>query len=194
MKQSVLRPALVLLLAVLACNAPTSPPTSLTIETPTEVSSIAVSQIPTSPPTFELPDIAGTANAQASTTPDPNQQAKIRGTIRYPSEGNPPMRVYALAVNGQTFQFVTTVVNQGSYEITVPPGEYYVLADLEDNSGFEAGYTAVVQCLVQNELKQDACPDQDHSLIAVHIQPGQTLDQIDLIDWFPPEGSFPPVP
>lgn len=186
--------AVILILAILACNAPTSPPTSPVTEPVIETIAIPNTQVPTSQPTFEMPDIAGTALAQASATPDPNQQAKIRGAIRYPSEGNPSMRIYALAVNGQTFQFISTATNQGNYEIALPPGEYYILADLESNPGFEAGYTAVGQCLAQNDLRYDVCPDQDHSLIAVHVQPGQTLEQIDLIDWFPPDGTFPPVP
>jgi len=155
---------------------------------------MTATDFPTTQPAFDLPDIAGTANARPSSTPDPNQQAQIRGAIRYPSEGNPAMRIYALATNGQSFQFISTVVNQGNYSITVPAGEYYVLGDIESSVGFEAGYTALGQCLSQNHLQSAACLDQDHSLIAVLVQHGQTHEDIDLIDWFPPEGSFPPVP
>jgi len=104
------------------------------------------------------------------------------------------MRIYALSTNGQHFQFITTAVNQSHYEITVSPGEYYLLADLENNPGFEAGYTAVGQCRAQSDLNSNACPEEDHSLISLNIQPGQILDDVDLIDWFPPDGSFPPVP
>ena len=194
MRKFIIPPALVMLLAVLACNAPTNPTALPSVENSTPIAAVPSVETQISQPTFELPDIAGTANALASVTPDPNVQAHIGGTIRYPSEGNSAVRIYALAPNGQYYQFVTTAVNQGAYSIEVPPGEYYILANLEETPGFEAGYTGLGQCLAQHELHYDACPNHDHALIAVHVQPGQSLEDIDLIDWFPPDGTFPPVP
>lgn len=131
-------------------------------------------------------------------TPQP-QYGSLTGKLSYPSEFIPPLRVVATNIQTNEVYFVDTAQNQGVYTIAnLLPGTYHVMAysyslsqeqHPEDNlfTQLSAGYTQAVLC----GLSVDC---QDHSLIDVVIEPGQTITNIDPGDWYAPAGFFPPDP
>jgi hypothetical protein len=186
--------ALMLLLAIAACNAPSRPveETPVHLQPATSIIGATATQ-PANPPTEQivLPDIEGTVNAQASATTDPDTPANISGVIIYPADSHPTMRVYALRTDGQRYEFVEVRANDGRYTIQVPAGEYYILADTEVGDGaFESGYTELSKCLRDG----GDCPSASHNLIAILAQAGQIIEDIDLRDWVEDGSIFPDVP
>lgn len=126
------------------------------------------------------------AAAQPTLTPVP-QFGSIRGSLSYPSEFIPPLRVVALDLATQQAYFVDTVENQTSYQIdNLPPGEYYVIAYTQDGL-LAGGYTQMVPCGLSAECT-------DHSLIPVVVQVGEVTAGIDPADWYAPSDAFPPLP
>ncbi len=188
--------AALLILSALACNAPRRPPAAPEPDgTPVTAANAPMPAETPAAPTASLPDIAGTVNARASATPDASREGILTGALRYPSEGNPPMRVYALSTGGGQYRYVEVGGGRSAYTLEVPPGEYFVLADLgPEVPGFEGGYTVHGQCLADKGLDSAECAFVDFGLVAVRVGAGQTITGIDLIDWFPPEGTFPAVP
>jgi hypothetical protein len=130
--------------------------------------------------------LPGTIEAQLKTPPAP-QNGSIRGHLSYPSEFLPPQKIVAfdtltMAVAG----VVTTMEGQGEYQLSVPAGQYYVVAYTLDG-GLAAGYTQAVPCGLTA-----ACTD--HSLIPVPVNSGASVNGIDPQDWYAPPGTFPPMP
>ncbi len=113
----------------------------------------------------------------------------ISGTLMYPSESIPPLRVVAFRLGGSEFVYVETKANSTTYTIkNVPPGFYTVVAYLlEGPAGLSGGYSRAVPCGLSVE-----CPD--HTLIEFEVKPGETITGIDPTDWYAPEGSFPEDP
>jgi len=110
----------------------------------------------------------------------------IRGALTYPSDAIPPQTILFQDVNdsGKVFS-LQTEAGWSSYENELPSGEYYVFARATgDTSGFGGGYTTAVSCGLTAECT-------DHSLIPVTIREGQAVENIDVIDWYAPEGTFP---
>jgi hypothetical protein len=110
----------------------------------------------------------------------------ISGTLMFPSEGVPPLRVVAFPVGGGAPSYTDTVANQSSYTLELAVGTYNVVAYTMDG-GFSGGYTHAVPC----GLSVD-CPD--HSLIDVVVTAGATTTDVIPGDFYAPEGSFPPMP
>jgi hypothetical protein len=129
------------------------------------------------PPTFE----------PEAETPEPELSGIIRGRLSYPSEFIPAQRI--VAFDAATLAFVadvTTAEGQGTYELTVPAGDYYVVAYVLDG-GLGAGYSEMVPCGLLYTCT-------DHSLIPVHVGAGDIVEDIDPQDWYAPPGTFPPMP
>ncbi len=133
-----------------------------------------------------LTDLPATLEAQLA-TPEVEQTGTIRGHLSYPSEFLPAQRI--VAFDAATMAFVadtTTVDGQGEYELSVPAGDYYVVAYLPDGT-FSAGYSQAVPCGLTV-----ACTD--HSLILVHVDGGAVVEDIDPQDWYADPGDFPAMP
>jgi hypothetical protein len=81
---------------------------------------------------------------------------------------------------------VTTEDGQSEYELSVAPGDYFVVAYKLDGN-LSAGYSQAVPCGLLNTCT-------DHSLIPVHVEAGQTVEGIDPQDWYAPPGTFPAMP
>ena len=111
----------------------------------------------------------------------------IKGTLGYPSEGIPPLEVYAISTtDSSNYFFIKTSQNQNSFEIEdVDPGTYYVLAYSESN--FAGGWTKAVPCGLSVDCN-------DHSLTPVVVKAGVTTSGIELKDWYAPENFFPSRP
>jgi len=121
----------------------------------------------------------------------------ISGNLSYPSEFIPPMRVVAFRLaNGQPsgeFVFVETALNEANYQLdNLAPGQYWVVAYTIPEGegipqGLAGGFTEAVPCGLSVECS-------DHSLMAVDVQSGQTIADVNPGDWYAPEGAFPPDP
>lgn len=125
------------------------------------------------------------ANAPTQTpTPEPGS---ISGTLSYPSEFIPPLRVVAFPVNGFNYRWVDTMENQSTYQITgLTPGLYHVVAYIMDGT-YAGGYTQMVPCGLSASCA-------DHSLIEVEVKSGQDAPNVNPGDWYAPPGTFPAMP
>jgi hypothetical protein len=111
----------------------------------------------------------------------------IQGNL-FSSQFVPAHRIVAFdATTMEEVASVDTVVGQGTYDLHVPAGTYYVVAYSLDGSGLSAGYSQAAPC----GLLVDCT---DHSLIPVMVEGGAVVTDINPYDWYAPAGSFPPMP
>jgi hypothetical protein len=111
----------------------------------------------------------------------------ITGSLSYPSEFIPPLRVFAFQVDSENYYYVDTLENQSTYLIDNLPAGYYQIVAYIQNGEFAGGYTQAVPC----GLSVD-CPN--HELLEVPVNIGQDVTGIDPADWYAPEGVFPAAP
>jgi len=112
---------------------------------------------------------------------------KITGNLSYPSDHIPPLRVVAFdPVSLTSVSSVDTVLNQGTFELVVPPGSYVVVAYTLDGN-LAGGYSQMVPCGLDASCS-------DHSLIDVPVSAGGIASGINPGDWYAPAGSFPALP
>ena len=111
----------------------------------------------------------------------------ITGSLSYPSEFIPPLRVFAFQVGSKNYFYVDTAENQNTYQIDNLPTGYYQIVAYIQNGKLAGGYTQAVPC----GLSVD-CPN--HDLLEVPVNSGQVVTGIDPADWYAPDGAFPPVP
>lgn len=136
---------------------------------------------------------APTETPTLSTTPMSSfpETGIISGKLSYPAEGIPALRIVAFPVDGSTPSYMDTAPNQSSYTFELPVGTYHIVAYVLPSEGFPGGfaggYTQAIPCGLAVECA-------DHSLIDVTVTGGETIPNIDLSDWYAPEGTFPPMP
>lgn len=153
-------------------------------------------EVPTSPE-----DAANDTNEKKLVAPSPKpddqinekapviQVGAITGTTGYPSEGIPPLDIYAFKTSDTSVYFKTTTqTNQQSFTIdAVTPGSYFLVAYPTDTDALAGGYTKAVPCGLSVECT-------DHSLIEVVVTAGQTKAGVEIKDWYAPVGQFPSKP
>jgi hypothetical protein len=111
----------------------------------------------------------------------------ISGSLSYPSEGIPALKVVAFdAITGDPAASIDTAAGQASYSLPLPPGMYNIVAYTLDGN-LAGGYTLAVLC----GLRADCT---DHSLVPVPVAGGLDATAIDPADWYAPAGTFPPAP
>ena len=138
----------------------------------------------TSTPEVE-PTPSATAETPTSTAPS---FGTLSGQLAYPSEFIPPQRVVAFDTEDLDTYFVTEVQSGSTFTLEVPPGTYYVMAYVINPSqvgtpqDYFAAYSQAVLCGLQVEC-------EDHSLVPVEVQPGESVTDIDPIDWYLPPGE-----
>ena len=111
----------------------------------------------------------------------------ITGSLSYPSEHIPPLRVFAFQVGSENYFYVDTAENQTSYQLDNLPTGYYTVVAYRKDGRLAGGYTHAVPCGLSVE-----CTDQ--SLIEFAVNIGEVVTGIDPADWSAPEGTFPPPP
>ncbi len=117
----------------------------------------------------------------------------LGGKLSYPSEFIPPLTIVAYqVVNGEmtgTIYWQDTDTNQTTYRFeSLPQSNYYVVAYMQDyDNDMAAGYTEAVLC----GLSVDC---ENHSLMEVEVWPGEVTEDIDLLDWYAPAGTYPSKP
>ena len=131
--------------------------------------------------------ISITAWAQSTTL------GTISGSLGYPSNAIPPLRVCAIAVSAPSASRCTrTKENQAFYRIPgLRPGSYhvvaYVLPGTWGDPSLAGGYTQMVIC----GLKRGC---DDHTLIPVEVKAGRLARGINPDDWYASRESFPEEP
>jgi len=111
----------------------------------------------------------------------------IRGHLIYPSEVLVAQRIIAFdTVTMDKVAEVSTVQDQNTYELSVPAGDYFVVAYTLDGK-LAGGYSQAVPCGLSASCT-------DHSLIAVQVESGAVVENIDPQDWYAPADAFPPMP
>jgi hypothetical protein len=110
------------------------------------------------------------------------QHGVIEGSLGYPSESIPPLKICAENLVTQ-IQHCTEAHIKGvkyrhgvGYWIEVPPGTYHVFASDTEKDAY---FSSAVQC----GLKLGC---NNHEPIAVTVSPGQTITSIDPTDWYNP--------
>ena len=128
-----------------------------------------------------------------TSSPSPKVQAQqtgnISGKLSFPSEGIPPLTVYAFKEGDtSTYYKVATQQNQNTYLIKdVPVGTYVVVAYTNSSPAIGAGYTPAVPCGLNVTCT-------DHSLIPIVVVSGKTVQDVDVQDWYAPADAFPGRP
>jgi hypothetical protein len=145
---------------------------------------LKVTPWPQSPPGIWL--IAKSDPPTVTVTPTP-VPGSISGTLSFPSEFIPSLRVVAFSVDGFNYRYVDTMQDQGTYQITgLAPGKYHIVAYVIGGAP-AGGYTQMVPC----GLSADCT---DHSLIDVTVEAGKDTPNVNPADWYAPDGTFPPMP
>ncbi len=174
-------------LLLVGCNLPAAGPTMTSTPSP-DLQAIVLQ-------TFAAMTVQAVLTPPAATptlpplptdTPVP-ATGSISGTLSYPSQFIPPLRIVAFRVDGSGYRYVDTLENQTTYQISgLTPGTYHVVAYTRDGA-LAGGYTQMVLCGLRVECT-------DHTLIGVEVVPGQDTPNIDPADWYAPPGTFPPMP
>src|ERR1043166_3480230 len=103
----------------------------------------------------------------------------ITGTVQYPSEEVPAMRIYAFAMDGMSYHVAATTDKQRQFRISnVPAGKYYVMAYPTEAAGAPSaagGWSAFVSCGMNAQCA-------DHSLLPVTVVAGKTTSGIRIAD------------
>lgn len=198
-------PILVLGLAMLACNlTPAADTETLEQAVAATLTTVAQSASPTETepppaasatsaepgPTQTAAPTSAPTNTAAPTSGGPTEESEgvpgvISGSLGYPSEQIPRLAIVFFNLDDGTWWWIGTAVNQSSYQMTVPVGNYHVVAYAE--GGIAGGYTAAVPCGLSV-----AC--NDHSLLTVNVGSNARVNGIDVTDWYAPPGAFPQKP
>lgn len=112
---------------------------------------------------------------------------RISGTLSYPSEFIPPLRVVAFNLTTHRFVWVDTQRDQATYQISnLTPGTYHVVAYFRE-AGAAGGYSIARNCDLSS-------PCADHALIPIEVKVNSHITGVDPADWYAPIGTFPPDP
>lgn len=155
------------------------------------------------------PAVTATATAPLpSGSPAPKVAAvgTITGALGYPSNFIPPLSVYAVSVADKGIFFSVSTLrypqptSSGApgYTISgVAPGTYHVFAYRDDNDPNNHGGPGLYsQYLIKCVPPPATAVCDDHSLIAVTVNTGETVWNIDVKDWYydAQTTTYPPRP
>jgi hypothetical protein len=151
---------------------------------PLPTATFTLTPLPTGTPTITPTPLPPTAT--------PPKPGSISGKLIYPGPAIPPLRIIAIKTTEKFYQYVDNLQNVVNYQITdLPPGKYYVLSYLitpgRTDPTFAGGYTRAVACGLSVKCT-------DHTLIEVEVKSGETVKNINPMDWYAPIGTFPRNP
>ena len=123
--------------------------------------------------TFTNPIYAGESKKSSGT---------IKGKLGYAGDEVPAMAVCAEMVTTNKTTCVNTKEGASSFSLSVQSGSYFVFAHLLKNRGgcttsYRAYYDEMVKCGLSVECKS-------HAPIEVRVLPGQTVSNIEPVDWY----------
>ncbi len=153
--------------------------------TPTRPGIATASQTARSSQTPPSPGATVTPTTTATITPTP-QGDNVLGKICYPGEGIPAMTAYFEETNTHAVVDLPIAAGQDHYAILLPPGTYLAYAWLPDFS-YGGLYSQAVACGLKANCK-------DHKPLPFEVKAGETLESIDLCDWYagPFNVPYPP--
>ncbi len=147
---------------------------------------------PSATPALRATPATVQATAKPAATPTPARPptasvgGAISGNLSYPGSALPAMRIVAFdAKTRKAVRSVQTAPGQNSYSLSVPSGEYYVVAYALDGQ-LAGGYTKAVPCGLEASCT-------DHTLIPVTVT-NRAVGQINPGDWYAPPEAFPSAP
>jgi uncharacterized protein YecT (DUF1311 family) len=109
----------------------------------------------------------------------------ISGTITYPGDTVPALRIYAFTTDGRAQRMIETPKNETKFVLAdLPVGQYHVVAFPYEKQGtIEAvGWTRAARCI------KGPC---DHSLVPVTVTAAATATGVLLSDWYVPRELLP---
>ena len=125
----------------------------------------------------EMPAVAPNAQNVRPGAADPMETGAIAGSLGYPSEVIPAMRVCAFDLAEGAAHCISSAPFQREYRIDdVPRGDYQVLAYPRDGSSAPGGYTGCVDDL--------SARCTEHDLRVVVVVAGKTTRDIDPVDFY----------
>jgi len=133
------------------------------------------------------------ASATSDGPPGLTGNGGLAGKIQYPASGIPAMRIVAFRVgNLSEYYSIITQPGQSYYEMSLPPGQYYIVGYTIAGNGFPGGlaggYTQAVVCgMTVNCTNHSLVPVQVSSLVVL-------IADANIYDWYAPDGTFPPNP
>ncbi|MGW8227106.1 MAG: hypothetical protein ACWGOY_15295, partial [Anaerolineales bacterium] len=119
-------------------------------------------------------------------TSGPKPTGSITGKICYPSEFIPEMTLFLQETSSQEISELYISENQNRYSLNLIPGRYIAFAYLNSGATLIGSYSNAVLCGLDAGCS-------DHSLVEFEVKAGQTLDGIDICDWYSTE-AVPPDP
>ncbi|MFN2265155.1 MAG: hypothetical protein ACK2UM_12910 [Anaerolineales bacterium] len=119
-------------------------------------------------------------------TSGPVPTGSITGKICYPSEFIPEMTLFVQEISSQEISELFIAENQNRYNMNLIPGMYIAFAYLNSGATLMGSYSNAVLCGLNA-----GCAD--HSLVEFEVKAGQTLEDIDICDWYSTEAA-PPDP
>jgi hypothetical protein len=125
---------------------------------------------------------------QTQADTDGKAGGSISGYAGYPSSGVPPIRIYAVPVQGKQLPWLVESTLGYGYRWfwfdDLEPGLYHVLA-------YREGYK-VRGAYTVGSRENKVGPTIDHTLVAVDVHKGEVADGVRLTDWY--YDKFPPPP
>jgi hypothetical protein len=110
----------------------------------------------------------------------------ISGTILFPADAVPAMRICAIHGSGDLYGCVHTDVGATSYRIEqLPPTTYQIVAKLPLGNLRAGGFVKQVQCI------RAPCPAM---LVSVNVAPGEAVAGADLNGFYDARKDFPALP
>lgn len=142
---------------------------------------------PPAAPSASTTSPAAATSAPGNASPPAAGTGRITGSLSYPSEYLPPMRVCAFELAEATPYCVRTGKDQAQYRLDgVPPGDYLVLAFPQEADALPGGYTGCVR-----NLDADC---RNHDLQPIIVAAGQTTPDIDPADYYADAADWPQEP
>lgn len=118
----------------------------------------------------------------------------VSGELTYPSEGIPPLQLYARNLDYGFIIGQKTLQNQQRYTMTLPVGKYDIFAypqGVTSTAKLAGGYSTYSQCIEKG--KPDNCK-QYGDWLTVHVGPGRNTAKINLNDWYAQPQVVPAPP
>lgn len=107
-----------------------------------------------------------------------SRPGRIEGSLSYPSDYIPALKVCAKNIRNSTLSCIQTKKDQKQYRIEVPPGTYHVYATVTIAGQKDtAYYSRAVTCGLRYGCN-------DHRPIAVTVRASQVVKNINPQDWY----------
>jgi hypothetical protein len=157
------------------------------------VEQTALAQVTFVSPTSSVEEVvqatfqAMTLQAPSATLPA-QTTGGISGSITYPAEGIPPLKIAAFQVGSEGYFWIETTQNQTSYQLdNLPPGAYHVMAYPLNGSPVVGAYDQFYLCGMHQ-----GCTD--FSLVDIQVRAGVVTPNINIDNWVGGLENYPPMP